>query len=419
YFKPEPSRKRKVEAIIDSLRDQIKELPGFEKIYFEKEHGGPPIGKAVSARVRGEDFKVLEEISQRIISFLSAIDGVTDIVSSFDSGGGEIRVVIDEEESTRSGLSVSDIGIAVRAAFKGAIATTIKPTKATEEIDVVVILPAEKRNNPLSFNDIIIENKFGQLIPLTSVARIEERKALTEILHLDGKRVVTVNADVDTEKTTSLEINRMLAKEFSAIEDDFLGYSIDYGGEQEENVKAARGFLKSFALGFFLIFMILAACFGSLIQPFVVMLAIPFGVIGVIWAFYFHQLPMSFFMMMGLVGLSGIVVNDSIVLVEFINNARRKGINRRESIIEAGRLRLRPVLLTTITTALGLTPTAYGIWGGDPFLRPMALTIVWGILCATVLTLLVLPCIYAIIDDITLKISGHFRREKNKPKEIK
>jgi len=160
--------------------------------------------------------------------------------------------------------------------------------------------------------------------------------------------------------------------------------------------------------------MILAANFNSLIQPFIVMMAIPFGLIGVIWAFFFHGLPISFFTLIGIVGLNGIVVNDSIVLVEFINNLRHKGVSRRESIIQGGQLRLRPVLLTTITTALGLMPTAYGIWGGDPFLRPMALTIVWGIICATALTLIVIPCIYAIIDDVTLKLAGHATVRKNK-----
>ena len=174
-----------------------------------------------------------------------------------------------------------------------------------------------------------------------------------------------------------------------------------------------NSFIKAFGLAFFLIFLILAANFNSLIQPLVVMMAIPFGLIGVIWAFFFHQLPISFFMMMGVVGLNGIVVNNSIVLVDFINNLRRKGVDRRASIIQSGQLRLRPVLLTTITTALGLAPTAYGIWGNDPFLRPMALTIVWGLVCATLLTLIVLPCIYAIVDDITLKIAGHTTVKKD------
>ena len=116
-----------------------------------------------------------------------------------------------------------------------------------------------------------------------------------------------------------------------------------------------------------MIFLILAANFNSLVQPLIVMMAIPFGLVGVVWAFYFHNLPIGFFMFMGAVGLTGIVVNDSIVLVEFVNNLRSRGVDRRHSLIEAGQLRLRPVLLTTITTALGLAPTAYGIWGATPF----------------------------------------------------
>ena len=218
---------------------------------------------------------------------------------------------------------------------------------------------------------------------------------------------MTVKADVDNKNITSLAANQLLEEEFKDIFRDYPGYRIQYGGEQEENIKSARGFMKAFGLAGFLIFLILAANFNSLTQPIIVMMAIPFGIVGVIWSFLFHGFPLSFFMMMG------IVVNDSIVLVEFINNLRRKGVGRRDSIIQAGQLRLRPVLLTTITTALGLAPTAYGIWGGDPFLKPMALTIVWGIIFATALTLITLPCIYAIIDDFTFKIAGHVSVKQN------
>ncbi len=304
-------------------------------------------------------------------------------------------------------LSVEDIAQSVRNAFRGGVATSIKPVKAEEEIDVRVRFPEEFRDKRVAFDKIVIPNKSGNLIPLSKVASLQEKVSMARIKHLDGKRVVDVRADVDNENITSFEANKILAEKFKDLPKDHPGYSIEFSGEQEENVKSIKSFIKAFALALFLIFMILAANFNSLIQPLVVMLAIPFGLIGVIWAFLFHGYNLSFFMMMGIVGLSGIVVNDSIVLVEFINNLRRKGVDRRDSIVHAGQLRLRPVLLTTITTSLGLTPTAYGIWGGDPFLRPMALAIVWGLVCATVLTLVVLPCVYAIIDDFTLKVSGH------------
>ncbi|MBU0479151.1 efflux RND transporter permease subunit [bacterium] len=413
YLTPNTERERNVEQIVEDLRDRTKDVKGFEKIYFEKPHEGPPVGKAVAIRIRGEDFAVLEKISNEIFPFLKNIEGVTDIASDYEVGRGEIRVVINEEQAARSYLSVKEIASTIRSAFKGGLATSIKPTKAEEEIDVIVRFPETSRSKKETFEKILISNKFGNLIPLKKVAHLEDRTSVTRIRHLDGKRVITIHTDVDTKKITSSKANQLLAENFKYIPGKYPGYDIKYTGEQEENIKMVNSFVKAFGLAFFLIFLILAANFNSLIQPLIVMMAIPFGLIGVIWAFFFHQLPISFFMMMGIVGLNGIVVNDSIVLVDFINNLRRKGVDRRASIIESGQLRLRPVLLTTITTALGLAPTAYGIWGNDPFLRPMALTIVWGIVCATLLTLIVLPCIYAIIDDITLKIAGHTTVKKD------
>jgi len=407
YLTPSTHRKRTVSQIIDYLRKKVEGVKGFEKLYFEKEQEGPPVGKPISVEIRGEDFSVLEEISDKVINFLKGIDGITDINSDYEIGRGEIRVVVDEAAATQAFLSVGEVAASIRNAFRGGVATSIKPTKAEEEIDVLVRFPEDWRNKREAFDKILVPNKFGNLIPLTKIARLQDRLSIARIKHLDGKRVVTVRADVEKKKITSLKANQLIAAEFKDIPARYPGYRLSLGGEQEENIKAARSFGTAFLLAVLLIFFILAATFNSLIQPVVVMMAIPFGLIGVIWAFFFHGIALSFFMMMGIVGLTGVVVNDSIVLVNFINNLRRKGVQRRDSIVQAGQLRLRPVLLTTITTSFGLTPTAYGLWGGDPFLRPMALTIVWGLICATALTLVVIPCIYAVIDDIDLKVTGH------------
>lgn len=407
YLTPFTMRKTKVNEVIDSLRDKVKDVKGFDKIYFEKEHAGPPIGKAIAVQVRGEKFTVLNEIAEKVSVFLNDMKGVSDVTSDYEVGRGEIRVVIDEDQASRAYLSVGEIAASIRNSFKGGVATSIKPVQAEEDIDVIVRFPEDYRNKRASFDKILVPNKFGNLIPLNKIANLEDKVSITDIKHLNGKRVVTVRADVDNKEMTSSKANSLLEKEFKELIKNYPGYSIKYGGEQQENVKSTRSFIRAFILAFLLIFLILAANFNSLIQPLIVMMAIPFGFIGVIWSFYFHGQVLSFFMFMGFVGLMGIVVNDSIVLVDFINTLRRKGVERKDSIVQAGQLRLRPVLLTTITTAIGLTPTAYGIWGGDPFLKPMALTIVWGIICATALTLVVLPCIYAIIDDITLKLAGH------------
>jgi len=413
YLKPFTKRDKSVNQLIEMTREKIKDIQGFEKVYFEKEHAGPPVGKAISIQVKGEEFIVLNEISKKIIMFLEKVEGVSDIATDYEIGRGEIQVVVDDVKAAKAILSVGEIATSVRNAFKGGIATSIKPVKAEEEIDVLVRFPENLSDKREIFEKILVPNRFGNLIPLSKVAELKEDVSITRIKHLDGKRVITVRADVDKTNITSAEGNKLVAREFKNISFEYPGYRIGFGGEQEENVKSSRSFMNAFALSACLIFFILAANFNSLVQPFIVMLAIPFGLVGVIWAFKFHGYPISFFMMMGVIGLSGIVVNDSIVLVDFINNLRRKGVERRESVVKAGQLRLRPVLLTTITTALGLTPTAYGIWGGDPFLRPMAMSIVWGIVCATVLTLIVLPCVYAIVDDITFVLVGHSTVKKN------
>ena len=158
--------------------------------------------------------------------------------------------------------------------------------------------------------------------------------------------------------------------------------------------------------------MILAATFNSLIQPLVVLLAIPFGLIGVVVAFLLHGEPLSFMALLGIIGLNGVVINDSIVLVDFINKLRKQGIDRRHSIIQAGQLRLRAVMLTTMTTVLGLAPVAYAIGGGDPFLQPAALAICWGLIFATALTLIVIPCTYAAIDDLVIFLSRGRKKKR-------
>jgi len=404
YLTPERERRRSAGEIIDDLRTKTKGVRGFERLYYEKVKPGPPVGKPVAIKVRGEHYNVMEEIADRFKTYLNTIRGVSDVSDDHEMGKEEIMVVVNEDAATKAYLTVGEVAASVRNAFEGGIATSIKREKAAEEIDVLVRFPEDKRNNFKAFDKILIPNKFGNLIPLKKVASLDKRRGIFAVSHLDGKRVINISADVDAEIIKSVEANRMVMNKFKTIEQEYPGYTVKYGGEQKETAKSMRSLLKAFILAFILVFMILSTNFKSLIQPLVVMVAIPFGIIGVVFMFLLHREPFSFLAIIGIVGLSGVVVNDSIVLVDFINRLREKGIDRRNSIIEAGQLRLRPVILTTVTTVLGLMPVAYGIGGGDPMLIPMALAMCWGLAFATALTLIVIPCIYAIIDDITLKI---------------
>lgn len=406
YLTNEADRKRKVDDIVEELREKTKHIQGFTDLRFDTPEAGPPIGKAVEAKIRGEDFKVLDNIAAEYMNYLKGIEGTTDITWDNKPGKEEIRIKVDHDKAAKAGLSIGQIAKTIRAVFEGGIATKIKPVKAEEETDVTVKFDLNEKNNSLDvFNEILITNKHGNLIPLKKVADIEKVPGATTIYHLNGKRVVTASCNVDTNKTTSLKVNNTLAEKFRDISKKYIGYSVKYGGEQEETIESLKSLGGAFFFAFLFVYLILASFFKSIIQPFVVMLAIPFGLIGVIFAFLIHNMPLSFMAILGIISLNGVVVNDSIVLMDFINKLRREGVNRHDSIIKAGQMRIRPVILTTITTVGGVSTVAYGIGGKDPFLVPMAIALSWGLLFATALTLVVIPCMYSIIDDLALKIT--------------
>jgi multidrug efflux pump subunit AcrB len=415
YLTPAQQRHKTAKDIIEELRPGLAKIKGFKKLYFREFKEGPPVGKSVELYIRGEDFSAINEIVAKIKDYLSKLKGVYDIADSYDLGNQELRIIVDQEKATRAYLSVGQIASSVRNAFEGGQATTIKRSKAEEEIKVLVKLPKEQRDNFEIFDKLLIPNSYGNLVPLKSVARVSQYQGLRAISHLEGKRLIAVTAEVDNKNITSAKANQLLQKEFKNIPSQYPGYNLKFGGETEERTKSVLSLVSAFWIAFLLIFLILATQFNSLIQPFVVMLTIPFGMIGVIIALLLHGEPFSFFSILGIVGLTGVVVNDSIVLVDFINKLRKNGVSRRDSIMEAGKLRLRPVILTTVTTVVGLSTVAYGIGGADPFLQPMALAIAWGLFFATGLTLIVMPCVYAIIDDVTLKIVKHstVRKENN------
>lgn len=404
FLTPERSRKRKADEIIDSLREKTRGLsPFFEEITFEKVRAGPPVGKPITIQLRGDDLERLARAADLFKAKLAEIDGVKDIKDDYDPGKPELRVFVDGEEAKKAFLTVRDVGRTVRNAIEGQIATTIQ--KSDEEIKVRVRYPESYTHGKGIFDHLYVPNRFGKLIALKKVTRREEVPGIRAIKRLDRKRLVQVMADVDEKRVTPIEVQKKIeAFRREVFQKQYPDVTVRYGGEQEETQESIQDLFRAFGLALFLIFIILACNFNSVTQPFVVMVAIPFGIVGVIFAFFFHGKPLSFMALLGLIGLSGVVVNDSIILMDFINDHRRRGFSRAAAVFHAGRLRLRPVLLTSITTIAGLLPTAYGLGGSDPFVMPMALAIGWGLLFATLLTLLVIPTIYVFLDD--LKIQG-------------
>ncbi|HED00178.1 MAG TPA: efflux RND transporter permease subunit, partial [Proteobacteria bacterium] len=410
YLSPTQKRKRSADEISDSLRPALKKLEeelGFDRLYIYILKEGPPTGKSIDVNVRGKDFAVLSKISESIKEFLRALKGVSDVTDSYKFDKYEAIVEIDSQKAMEAGLTVEQIASSVRNVFEGGLATKIRLPRAEKEIEVRVRFPELDRKTFEAFDRLLIPNNQGKLIPFNRICEIKRTTSLSNIPHLDGERIINITAEVDNKNITSFEANTAIEEAFKDVPKENMGYGLRFGGEHEENVKSIMSLFQAMMLAFLMIYVILATQFRSLIQPFIVMLAIPFGIVGVVLAFLVHGESWSFLALMGMIGLLGVVVNDSIVLMSFINTARLKGQDRRTAVLNAGRMRLRPVVLTTVTTAFGLMPTAYGIGGFDPFLRPMALAISWGLIVGTIWTLLLLPCIYVIVDELMIKITHH------------
>jgi multidrug efflux pump subunit AcrB len=365
---------------------------------------GPPVGRALEAEISSYDNQASDAAARGLMEYLKTIKGVTTIDSGLKQGDDEIRVVLDRKLATYAGVDLAVAASQIRAAAGGLVVSTVR--RATEEINVTLRFPDKVSGEFEQLKQVLVPNNRGGLVPLYKIAKFEQHDGFTTIRHKDGTRIVNVVADIDADVITSSELNRLVAKH----EADWQGevadkVQVNYGGEEEKNQESFRSLGIAFIFALVAIFFILAIQFNNLTYPVIVMLAIPFGAIGIIISFYLHDMywkpmPLSFFSTLGMVALTGVVVNSSLVLLVFIQRARRDGVEMYEAIMQAGRRRLRAVLLTATTTVVGLLPTAYG-WGGmDNFVSPMALALSWGLAFATVVTLVTIPATLLVGHDI-------------------
>ncbi len=394
YLAPESERDRKAKQIIRYLKKKISRIKEIKNIVFRVGRRGPPVGEPVEIEIRGDNFETIYNVSQKVKKVLHKINGVIDVEDDFDMGKDEINIYIDEHKAAIAGVTISQIGNVVRTAFQGTEASSFR--KDNELVKIVVKFDEAHSKTVANLRKIYVANNRGQLVPLRAIARFITKKSMKKINRIDLKRTITVSADVNTKIITSKKANKIAKKMITQNIGNISGIDIKFAGEEEASKESMDSLLKAFIIALFLIYMILATVFNSFVQPFIVMIAIPFGIIGVIIALFFHGMPLGFFSLMAIVALSGVVVNDSIVLIDLINRFRKKYKDLHKVILQAGKQRLRPVLLTTITTAAGLFSMAYGIGGTDPMLKPLAIAFMWGLVFATFLTLVLVPTVYMI-----------------------
>lgn len=364
----------------------------------------PDSGRALVAEINSFDVEASEQAAHALMAWLENVEGVTTIDSSLKGGDVELHAVLDRNMASYAGVDLTTAASHIRAAVGGLVVSSIR--RGEEKINVTIRYPEDRKHNLENLRQLLIPNDHGGLIPLHKIARFEKHQGATAIRHKEGIRVATVVADIDPKVITSIELNALVKDNEKQWQgDNYDKLQVSYGGEQEKNQESFRSLIIAFSFALIGIFFILAIQFNNLSYPFFVMLAIPFGAIGIILAFYLHGLywkpmPLSFLSGLGLVALTGVVVNSSLILLVFVQRAVKDGMELLDAIVLAGRRRIRAVLLTTTTTVVGLLPTAYG-WGGlDLFVSPMALALSWGLIFSTFVTLLIVPSALACYHDV-------------------
>jgi multidrug efflux pump subunit AcrB len=407
FLTPEDGRQRKTSEVIADLRAKIKAPPGAV-VVFREIQAGPPVGEAVTVRVRGREPEVNEAIAEELKAELASIPGVRDIRDSSDRGKRQWRVVLDPKEAAFAGLSAARVADDMFLAVDGIKLSEIH--RPDEEVDVRLRLLPDQRNRPQELLNLEVLNQQGRAIALRRVAKLEETEGPPVLERFNFRPAVTVTADVDETKVTSREANARLQKRWEKLKAKHPGYELIYGGEEEETRKSLGSLARAFGVAVLLDYVILAALFRSYLQPLIMLLTIPIGLLGVAYALMLHGMPASFMALLGVVAMTGVVVNNAIVLVSFINDKKEKGLSTERAAAEAGAERLRPILASSTTTLLGLFPTAYGFGGYEPFVAPMALALAWGLTFALPMTVFVIPAAYVLLDDWTRKVQGWISR---------
>ncbi len=405
-FSREGTRERETDEVIQDVRQRLETLTGIKRMSILRPQGGPA-GADIEVGVVGPDTGRLLQLAGELRDYLRQVPGVYDVRQDLDAGKLEYRYSLNER-GRQLGLTQKQLADAVRTGFLGLEAVHV--TRGDQRVPVRIIYTDAVRHNA-SLETLPVTLDDGRIVYLGDVADIQRGRGLNTIQRRDTQRLATVTAEIDDRQTTPLEVTRLIEDRYADFEQQVPGYHLLFLGEKKEATDSMQGMLRALVVSLALIFFILASLFKSMLDPLVVMLAIPFGFIGVVVGHILFGYHLQFLSMVGFLALTGIVVNDSLILVDFARKLRLQGWDRVDALVEAGRIRVRPILLTSVTTFLGISPLIFFATGQTAFLSPMAVSLGFGLLFATVLILVVVPCLYLIADDLRERLRACCRRE--------
>ncbi len=412
---------------IEQVRAEVDGISGAE-IKVDKPAEGPPTGKPVTIRVIGDDFRALGRLSREIQERIRPVPGLVNLDDDFDEGKPEVRLVVDRTQAMVLGVSTSAIATTVQTAIRGVEASEYRVGE--DEYDIRVRLRPESRVSIDELGNLTVPDEDGVPIPIRSVARLETGVGPAAIRRVDLRRVVTIEGDVlrapgRTDDTVRAEVAGILDRDVVWPP----GYRWEYAGSNEEEDESQSFLQRAFVIAVLLITLVLVSQFNSLILPGTIMVSVLLSLIGVLWGLIITGTPFGIVMTgIGVISLAGVVVNNAIVLCDFIVRLRREGSEKTRAVVDAGAIRLRPVLLTAVTTILGLIPLTLGINIGffegtielgaesSQWWGPMGVAVIAGLTVATVLTLVVVPVTYHALDEVSeashrLALTWRNRRE--------
>ncbi|MGB5696286.1 MAG: efflux RND transporter permease subunit [Polyangiales bacterium] len=406
------------QQFVQRWRDGIGEIPGAESLTFSYEVGVEP-GKPIDIELIHDDVPTLEAAAERLASEIASYSGLRDIDSGVTKGKDQLDFRLTDA-ALAQGLTEFELARQVRAGFFGSEA--VRQQRGRDEVRVYVRLPLEERRSLYNVEELVVRTPAGGEMPLAQAAIIDRGQAYSIIRRTGGRRNISVTADVANEDANANEIIAQIRqRELAQLLADIPGLAYSLGGEQERQAETMGALGMGFALALIVMFSMLAVVFRSYGQPILVMSAIPFGMVGAVWGhvamgwFLWDHVSLSLMSMMGVVALSGVVVNDSLVLIDAINRFRADGMGLWESVVSGAARRFRPILLTSLTTFFGLAPMILETSVQARFLVPMAVSLGFGVLVATMITLLIVPCSYIILEDAHRSSSNFFARLRGRP----
>jgi multidrug efflux pump len=401
-------RKTSTKADLEEIRRRVAHIPGV-KITVEEQEEGPPTGAPINIEISGDSFAILGQIAAKFKKVVESVPHVIDVRDDFQGGLPSVQVKIDRQKTALFGLSTAAIGTALKIAYNGLDVSTYY--EGDEEYDIVVKLAKSDRQGADILHRLMIPGPAGELVPLTTLASIQYKGAMGDIVRKNHRRVVTVKASVDETRTTGA-VARMQVMELLKQLELPAGYSYVFTGEDQEQQDAQAFLSKAFVVALLLIFLILVTLFNSVVQPVIILTSVLLSLGGAFWGLTVISSPFGIIMTgVGIISLAGVVVNNAIVLIDYTNRLRDRGMDMADAVISAGATRLRPVLLTAVTTILGLLPMVTGISydfhvmavsltsESSQWWRSMAVVVIFGLLVATILTLVVVPTLYALIEN--------------------